>query len=106
MSDEQAIRQAIHTLSQSDPLIKLLHEVKLGRMKPADAGLRAITDSWISAYQKVLETSGLGRAALARLDPSPRIEVLVAAGVLPPDHAGAASLRAVFKSVLSAAPEA
>lgn len=106
MSDEQAVRQAIHTLSQSDPLIKLLQEVKLGRMKPADPGLRAITESWIGTYKKVLETAGLDRTALARLDPSPRLAVLEDAGVLPADHAGAAALRAAFENVLSAAPEA
>ncbi len=108
MSDEseQAIRQAIHTICQSDPLIKLLQEVKLGRMKPADAGLRAITESWLSTYKKALETSGLDRVALARLDPSPRLNVLIDAGVLPADHAGAASLRAVFEKALSGAAAA
>jgi hypothetical protein len=106
MSDEQAVRRAIHTLSQSDPLIKLLQEVKIGRMKPTDAGLRAITESWIGIYKKVLETAGLDRTALARLDPSPRLDVLIDAGVLPADHAGAASLRASFANAMSAAPGA
>lgn len=105
-ASEQAIRQAVHTLSQSDPLIKLLQEVKLGRMKPTDAGLRAITESWLSTYRKVLETSGLDRAALARLDPSPRLAVLLAADVLPADHAGVASLRAAFEKALSGAAQA
>jgi len=100
-SSEQAIHQAINTICQSDPLIKLLQEVKLGRMKPTDAGLRAITESWLSTYKKVLETSGLDRAALARLDPSPRLNVLIEAGVLPADHAGVASLRAVFEKARS-----
>ena len=101
MSDEQAVRQAIHTISQSDPLIKLLQEVKLGRMKPTDAGLRAITESWLSTYKKVLETSGLDRTALARLDPSPRLDVLLGAGVLPADHAAAVSLREAFQQAVS-----
>jgi hypothetical protein len=105
-SSEQAIRRAIHAISQSDPLVQLLQEVKLGRMKPADAGLRAITESWMGTYRKLLETSGLDRAALARLDPSPRLAVLVEAGVLPADHAGAASLRAAFEKVLSGAVQA
>lgn len=106
MSDEQAIRQAISTISQSDPLIKLLQEVKLGRMRPTDAGLRAITESWIGTYKKVLETAGLDRAGLARLDPSPRLDVLIAAGVLPVDHAGAASLRSTFEKALSGTAQA
>jgi len=108
MSDasEQVIRQAIHTISQSDPLIKLLQEVKLGRMKPSDLGLRAITESWLSTYKKVLETSGLDRPALARLDPSPRLGVLIDAGILQADHAAVRSLRAVFEKALSGAAEA
>jgi len=100
---EQAIRQAINTISQSDPITKLLQEVKLGRMKPADPGLRAITESWLGTYKKVLETALLDRAAVLRLDPSPRLEVLTAAGVLPADHAGAASLRSAFEKALSGA---
>ena len=104
MSDEQAVSQAIHTISQSDPLIKLLQEVKLGRMKPTDAGLRAITEAWLSTYKKVLETSGLDRTALARLDPSPRLDVLLDAGVLPADHAAAASLRAAYQQSLAKIP--
>ncbi len=105
-SGEQALYQAIHTISESDPLIKLLQEVKLGRMKPSDPGLRAITESWIGTYKKVLETAGLDRGALARLDPSPRLAVLIDVGVLPADHPGAASLRAAFEQALSKAPRA
>lgn len=105
-TNDQAIRRAIHTISESDPLIKLLQEVKLGRMKPADPGLRAITESWIGTYKKALETSGLDRAALARLDPSPRLAVLIDVGVLPADHAGAASLRTAYEQALSNAPRA
>lgn len=103
MSDEQAVRQAIQSISQSDPLLKLLKEVKLGRMKPDDPGLRAITESWIGTYQKVLETSSLDRPALLRLNPSPRLNELIEAGVLPAGHAGAAALRAAFEKALSGA---
>ena len=105
-SSEQAVRQAISTILQSDPLIKLLQEVKLGRMKPTDAGLRAITESWLNTYKKVLETSGLDRTVLVRLDPSPRLDVLIHAGILPADHAATASLRAIFEKALSGAAEA
>jgi len=104
-SSEQVARQAISTILQSDPLIKLLQEVKLGRMKPTDAGLRAISEAWLGTYKKVLETSGLDRTALARLDPSPRLDVLIDAGILPADHAAVTSLRAVFEKALSGAAE-
>src|SRR2546429_9970390 len=68
--------QAISTLSQSDPIVKLLQQVKLGRMKPSDAGLRAITEAGLGTYHKVLDTVQLGRAALVRPDPPPRLGVL------------------------------
>src|SRR5438094_7189524 len=99
MTDDQAVHQAIATISQSDPLIKLLQQVKLGQMKASDPGLRAITEVWLGTYQKVLDTTALGRQALARLDPSPRLEVLIEAGILKPDHQGISSLRAVFVKV-------
>ena len=35
---EEQVRRAIATLQQSDPLIKLLQEVRLGRMKASDPG--------------------------------------------------------------------
>ena len=102
MSDtnEQAVSQTIHTLSQSDPIVKLLQQIKLGRMKPTDVGLRAVTEAWLSTYQKILETSRFDRGVLIRLDPSPRLEVLIEAGVLSADHPGVLSLRASFEQAL------
>lgn len=99
MSDAQeaALQRAIATISQSDPLIKLLQQVALGKMKPTDAGLRAITDSWLKTYQKVLDAAVLSRPGLARLDPTPRIEVLVQAGVLEASHETVQSLRRSFE---------
>lgn len=95
------VDQAIQTLSQSDPIVKLLQQIKLGRMKPTDAGLRAVTEAWLGTYQKILETSRFDRGSLRRLDPSPRLEVLIAAGVLSADHPGVLSLRAAFDRALS-----
>ena len=93
--------QAINRLSESDPIIKLLHEVKLGRMKPTDPGLRAITESWIESYRQVLQDmKQLERAALPRLDPRPRLEILIAAGVLPTDHPGVVNLNTTFEQML------
>ena len=86
-SNQQLLDQAINRLSESDPIIKLLHEVKLGRMKATDAGLRAITESWIEGYRQVLQSvKELDRAGLLRLDPRPRLEVLITAGVLLDNH--------------------
>lgn len=97
------IEQAIHTLSQSDPIVRLLQQVKLGRMKPADAGLRAVTETWLGTYLKVIEGgAGLGQPALRRLDPSPRLALLVEAGVLTEDHPAAQALTDAYGRALAA----
>ncbi|HKN86875.1 MAG TPA: hypothetical protein VJV04_08460 [Nitrospiraceae bacterium] len=98
----QLLNQAINRLSESDPIIKLLHEVKLGRMKPTDPGLRAITESWIETYRQVLQDmNGLERSAWPRLDPHPRLEFLIDAGVLPTDHPSVANLKTTFEQMLA-----
>lgn len=95
--------QAISTLLQSDPIVKLLQQVKLGRMKSSDAGLRAITETWLGTYHKVLETVQLDRPGLLRLDPAPRLAVLIDAGVLAADHQSAVTLRTLFDKRLAEA---
>lgn len=103
-TDEQAVRQAIATLAQSDPIPKLLQQVKLGKMKPTDAGLRAITEAWLGTYRKIIETGpGLDRATWRRLDPAPRLDVLIEAGVLPEGHEAVAALRKAFEQALAGA---
>jgi hypothetical protein len=105
MSDvhDAAIQRAIAAISQSDPLIKLLQQVTLGKMKPTDAGLRAVTESWLQTYRKVIETTPLNRAALARLDPGPRLDVLIRAGVLDPSNEAGRSLRLTFEQRIAQA---
>lgn len=104
--DEVVLRQAIASISQSDPLIKLLQQVALGRMKPTDAGLRAVTESWLQTYQRVIETSSLTRGALARIDPNPRLDVLVQAGVLDPASEAGHTLRRTFEHRMAEAGSA
>jgi len=99
--DEQAVQCAIAAISQSDPLIKLLQQVRLGRMKPTDAGLRAVTESWLGIYEKALATDGLTQSGLRRLNPAPRLAVLIDAGVLTDDHQSVASLKASYNRVLT-----
>ena len=94
---EEQMRRVIGTLLQSDPLIKLLQEVRLGRMKAADPGLRAVTESWMGVYAQVLESQPVPPELLPRLDPTPRLQVLVDAGVLSWDHPGTAQLRELFQ---------
>lgn len=99
MSDinDTALQQAIATISQSDPIIKLLQQVALGRMKSTDAGLRAVTESWLKTYRHVLESTSLSQQALARIDPRPRIDALIEAGVLDPANEAGQSLRRTFE---------
>jgi len=104
MSDaELVLHLAIATISQSDPLIKLLEQVRLGRMKPTDAGLKAITESWLATYQKACDSPGLTKQALLRIDPTPRVAVLMQHGVLPHDHAGVKALVASFEQAMDRA---
>ena len=104
-SGEQILQRAIATISQSDPLTKLLEQVKLGRMKPTDAGLRAVTDSWLGTYQKVIESGGLTRQALRRLDPNPRVAILIECGVLTGEQQAVAALRTSYERAAAAATE-
>jgi len=104
-SGDQALQRAIATISQSDPLTKLLEQVKLGRMKPTDAGLRAVTGSWMGTYQKVIESTGFTTQALRRIDPNPRLAILIECGVLTCEQQAVATLRASFERAVAAATE-
>jgi hypothetical protein len=101
---EQPLERTIATISQSDPIIKLLQQVTLGRMKPTDAGLRAVTESWIGTYRKVIETTPLNWSAMMRLDPRPRLDLLIDAGMLDPSNEAGRSLRASFEKRLAQMP--
>lgn len=102
-SGKQALQGAISTISQSDPLIKLLQQVRFGRMKPTDVGLRAVTESWLELYANALSTEGLTQSDLRRLNPAPRLEVLIEVGVLTEDHPGVTSLKVSYDRALARA---
>lgn len=104
-SGEQALQRAIATISQSDPLTKLLEQVKLGRMQPTDAGLRAVTGSWLGTYQKIVESGGLTRQALRRIDPNPRLAVLIECGVLTGEQPAVTDIRTSFDRAVATATE-
>ena len=99
------MQRAIATISQSDPLTKLLEQVKLGRMRPTDAGLRAVTDSWLDTYRKTIESGGFTRQALRRIDPCPRLAVLIECGVLTGEQQEVTTLRQSFDLAVAAATE-
>jgi hypothetical protein len=101
-SSESHLQQAITAIAQSDPITKLLQEVRLGRKRPDDRGLRAVTESWLTTYCRVLETSPLlDRGAWLRLDPSPRLQILMEAGILTDGHPLAAKLQLTFQRKLA-----
>lgn len=100
MDCDELLRRAIATISQSDPLIKLIDQVRLGRMQATDAGLRVIVESWLATYQKVIGTQGLTKQALRRIDPSPRLAVLTENGVLPSDHPAATALQSGYREAV------
>ena len=104
-SSEQILQRTIATISQSDPLTKLLEQVRLGKMKPTDAGLRAVTDSWMGIYQKAIESGGLTSQALRRIDPQPRLAMLIEWGVLTDEQQAVAALRTSFERAVAAATE-
>lgn len=104
-SGDQALQRAIATISQSDPLIKLLEQVKRGRMTPTDAGLRAITDLWLDTYKKAIESAEFNRQALRRIDPSPRLALLIECGVLTGEQQAVADLLESFERAVAAATE-
>jgi hypothetical protein len=104
-SSDQALQRAIATISQSDPLTKLVEQVKLGRMKPADAGLRAVTDSWLGTYQKIIESGGFTKQALRRINPNPRVAILIECGVLTSEQQVVVALRTSFERAITAATE-
>lgn len=101
---DQILQRALQTLCKTDPIVKLVPQVRLGKMQPTDRGLQAVTESWLVTYRRVLESSRtLDRASLLRLDPAPRLAVLVEAGVIGPDHPAAATLAATFETLLAEA---
>ena len=104
-SSDQALQRAIATIAQSDPLIRLLAQVKLGRMRPADAGLRAVTDSWLGTYQKIIESSSFTKQVLRRIDPHPRVAFLIECGVLTSEQQAVVALCTSFERAIAAATE-
>jgi len=97
---DHLVHRTIATISQSDPLIKLLEQVRLGRMKRSDPGLRVIIDTWVATYRKAIVTPGLTKQALRQIDPSPRLDLLTQEGMLPADHAWVRDLLTDFEQAV------
>jgi len=106
MESEELLQRAMNTIAQSDPIIKLLQQVKMGKMKAGDAGLRAVVDAWLGTYEKVIKTEGLTQAALQRIDPAPRLAVLLEAGVLQADQPSVRGIEQAFSQAFAQASSA
>jgi hypothetical protein len=65
--------------------------------------LRVITESWLMTYRKALESAGFTQQTLLRINPTPRLAVLVDQGMLPPDHEEARRLLAAFQQAMARA---
>ncbi len=104
---EQFLDRAMPMLQRSDPIPKLLPQVRLGRMAPDSPALIAILESWLEAFVQVLKDgqSVLDVEGVLRLDPHPRIAVLVEAGVLAEGHPQVKALRDAWSEALRAAQQ-
>jgi hypothetical protein len=56
-------------------------------------------------YQKAIESGGLTNQALRRIDPQPRLEMLIEWGVLTDEQQAVAALRTSFERAVAAATE-
>ena len=106
-TSEQFLGRAMPMLQRSDPIPKLLPQVRLGRMPKDSPALTAIMESWLEAFVQVLKD---GQAVLdvngvLRLDPNPRIAVLLEAGVLDESHPQLQALRDAWSAALQAAQQ-
>ena len=104
-TSEQFLGRTMPMLQRSDPIPKLLPQVRLGRMPKDSPALAAIMESWLEAFVQVLKDGQtvLDVDGALRLDPNPRIAVLVEAGVLAEDHPQVQAVREAWSAALDAA---
>jgi hypothetical protein len=99
------LNRAFVLLHRTDPIPKLLPQVRLGRMPKDSPALQAIISSWLEAFVTVLKDgeSTLDVNGVLRLDPNPRLEVLHEAGMLAVTDPNAQAARTAYSSALEAA---
>ncbi len=92
-------------LQRSDPIPKLLPQVRIGRMPKDSPALTAILEGWLEAFVQVLKDGQavLNVEGVLRLDPNPRLTVLVEAGVLAEDQPQVKTLREAWAEAMQAA---
>ena len=99
------LNRALPLLQRSDPIPKLLPQVRLGRMPRDSPALQAIIASWLEAFVTVLKDGErvLDLNGVLRLDPNPRLVVLLEAGLLDADDAHMQAARSAYTATLQAA---
>jgi hypothetical protein len=104
-TSEQFLDRAMTLLQRSDPIPKLLPQVRLGRMDKDSPALAAILDAWMEAFVHVLKDSQsvLNVEGVKRLDPNPRLAVLLEAGMLSEDRPHVQTVRDAWSAALEAA---
>jgi len=106
-TSEQFLGRAMPMLQRSDPIPKLLPQVRLGRMAKDSPALIAILESWLEAFVQVLKDGQpvLNVEGVLRLDPNPRIAVLIEAGVLADDQPHVQTVRDAWAEAMRAAQQ-
>ena len=101
------LNRALPLLQRSDPIPKLLPQVRLGRMPKDSPALQAIIASWLEAFVTVLKDgeSVLDLNGVLRLDPNPRLVVLLEAGLLADDDPHMQAARSAYATALQAAEQ-
>jgi hypothetical protein len=104
-SSEEFLNRAIAFLQRSDPIPKLLPQVRLGRMPKDSPALAAIVSSWLEAFLTVLKDGEkmLNANGVLRLDPRPRIAVLIKADVLKENDPQVQALQSAYETTLGSA---
>lgn len=104
-TSEQFLDRAMVMLQRSDPIPKLLPQVRIGRMPKDSPALSAILESWLEAFVQVLKDGQavLNVEGVLRLDPNPRIAVLIEAGVLAEDQPYVQAVRDAWSATMQAA---
>jgi hypothetical protein len=104
-TSEDFLSRAFTLLHRTDPIPKLLPQVRLGRMPKDSPALQAIIASWLEGFAALLKEgeTTLDVNAVLRLDPNPRLAVLHEAGMLDGDDPNAQAARAAYSAALESA---
>ena len=103
-SPQDFLNRAFPLLQRSDPIPKLLPQVRLGRMPRDSPALQAIVSSWLEAFVTVLKDGErvLDVNGVLRLDPNPRLAVLLEAGLVADNDPHVQVARSAYTTVLQA----